>query len=101
MPTIVFYEPLCCRYFGDLVIAYLQDVLAASVMGFGHRAHSGGLIRSGSVLPPPMFPGNDGVAEPLCAHPGEGFAHLVSEHEVRVYCHPEVEELLSTACTLP
>ena len=67
------------------MIAYLQDVLAASVMGFGHKAHGSGLIRTGSTLPPPMFLGNSGSSEPLCAHPGEGFARLVSEHEVRCW----------------
>lgn len=68
------------RYLADLVISYLQDVLAASVLGVGHSHATGG---HAAALPPPMFLGNGGVPDALCFNPGHDFKLLVTSHEVR------------------
>ena len=69
------------RYLADLVISYLQDVLAAAVLGVGHSSHAMG--GHTAALPPPMFPGNGGVPDALCFNPGHDFKVLVTSHEVR------------------
>ena len=70
-----------CRYLADLVISYLQDVLAAAILGVGHTSHATG--GHAAALPPPMFLGNDGVPDALCINPGHDFKVLVTSHEVR------------------
>ena len=70
-----------CRYLADLVVSYLQDVLAAAVLGVGHTSHATG--GHAVALPPPMFPGNDGTPNALCINPGHDFKLLVTSHEVR------------------
>lgn len=68
------------RYLADLVLTYMQDVLAATVMGSGHKGH--GSSGGETALPPPMFPGNAGVPAAMCVHPGHDFKLLVTEKEV-------------------
>ena len=63
------------------MISYLQDVLAATVLGVGHTSHAAG--GHAAALPPPMFPGNAGQVADLCFHPGHDFKLLVTSHEVR------------------
>ena len=67
------------RYFADLVITYMQDVLAATLLGVGHTSHAAG--GHAAALPPPMFPGNSGLPNALCYRPGHDFKLLVTSHE--------------------
>ena len=77
-----------CRYLADLVVSYLQDVLAATVLGVGHTSHATG--GHAAALPPPMFPGNDGAPDALCINPGHDFKLLVTSHDVRTPSHRHV-----------
>ena len=77
-----------CRYLADLVVSYLQDVLAAAVLGVGHTSHATG--GHATALPPPMFPGNDGTPDALCINPGHDFKLLVTSHDVRTPSHRHV-----------
>ena len=64
------------RYFADLIIAYLQDVLALALLAPAASADPG------MRLPPPMFPGNDGAGAAVCLK-GEAFRHVVASVQVR------------------
>ncbi len=64
------------RYFADLIIAYLQDVLALALLAPAASADPG------MRLPPPMFPGNDGAGAAVCLK-GEAFRHAVASVQVR------------------
>ena len=77
------------RYFADLVITYLQDVLAATVLGVGHTSHAAG--GHTAALPPPMFLGNSELPNALCYRPGHDFKLLVTSHEASP--QPAFEEL--------
>ena len=50
------------------------------------------------MLPPPMFPGNDGVPDALCINPGHDFKLLVTAHEVRTRSHRH--PCMTTRCVL-
>ena len=67
------------RYFADLIIAYLQDVLALALLT---PAAGVDPTLPSMRLPPPMFPGNDGAGAAVCLK-GEAFRHVVASVQVR------------------
>ena len=62
------------RYFADLIIAYLQDVLALTLLTPARAA-------AAARLTPPMFPGNDGAGAAVCLK-GEAFRQTVASMQV-------------------
>lgn len=62
------------RYFADLIIAYLQDVLALTLLTPAPAA-------AAARLSPPMFPGNDGAGAAVCLK-GEAFRKTVASTQV-------------------
>ena len=64
------------RYFADLIIAYLQDVLALTLLAPARAA------AAAPRLPPPMFPRNDGAGAAVCLK-GEAFRQSVASMQVR------------------
>ena len=51
---------LWCRYFADLVIGYMQQVLADMLLESTHPA------ASAQKLPPPLFSGNEVQGDAIC-----------------------------------
>ena len=62
------------RYFADLIIAYLQDVLALTLL-------TPAPVAAAPRLTPPMFPGNDGAGAAVCLK-GEAFRQTVASMQV-------------------
>ncbi|KAK9836351.1 hypothetical protein WJX81_007868 [Elliptochloris bilobata] len=71
MCDVVHPNKLGHRYFADLIIAYLQDVLALTLLTPALAA------AATPRLPPPMFPGNDDAGAAICLK-GEAFRQSVA-----------------------
>jgi len=66
-----------CRLFAELVVLYLQEVLAGLLLA---PADSEPWLQA---LPPPLFPGNDGTGKAICLK-GDALLSAVVSSKV---CH--------------
>ena len=73
------YLVLWCRYFADLVIGYLQQVLADMLLETPQSAEPA------QKLPPPLFSGNEIQGNAICLK-GEDLKGAVVKSTVRALC---------------